>query len=615
MKGTIPARIHLFEQTDGGGAGRGTGRIMDLSEHHQNGYYRYLTRNMILSIIVVSVTPLIVIAAAILYYFHASYRDIALDHLGALVKEHARMIDTFLDERLANIRVLADSDSFTELTNEKFLAEKLGRLRDTYVKSFVDLGVVDRKGIQIAYAGPFRLRQADYSNARWFKRAIERDYFISDVFPGLRGLPHFIIAVRQKDANGEPWILRATVDFDAFNSLVQDIRLGSAGGVAFILNEKGEFQTTPRPEIMTSKDVYIDFLRSRWVLSDKASVVEQPDESGDRYLHVMSSLKGGEWILAYRQKARDAYSVIYNTRTLAGVIFVIGVIGIVIMAVFLSRKMVHRISEADLQKEMMNEQVIEAGKLASVGELAAGIAHEINNPVAIMVEEAGWIEDLLEDEDLKKANSLDELKRALQQIRTQGKRCKQITQKLLSFARKTEPIAENVHINELVEDVVALSLQRARYSNVKLICNLAPDLPTVDVSPSEIQQVILNLINNSLDALDTKGGQVRIGTRVKADRVIVDVEDDGPGIPKANLSRIFDPFFTTKPVGKGTGLGLSICYGIVKKIGGELTVNSAVGLGTAFHVHIPVSSTRPDNSNGASGQASGVGERMSGTIA
>jgi len=333
---------------------------------------------------------------------------------------------------------------------------------------------------------------------------------------------------------------------------------------------------------------------SQWVFPDKVTVVEEPDQSGETYLHVMTGLKGGEWILAYRQRAKDAYSVIHSTRALAGLIFVLGVLGIVGMAVFLSRKMVHKISEADLQKEMMNEQVIEAGKLASVGELAAGIAHEINNPVAIMVEEAGWIEDLLDDEDLKQAKSLEEFKRALQQIRTQGKRCKQITQKLLSFARKTEPMAENVQLNELVEEVVALSQQRARYSNVKLVSDLAEDLPTVDVSPSEIQQVLLNLINNSLDALDTKGGKVRIATRVKGNQAVIDVEDDGPGIPKANLSRIFDPFFTTKPVGKGTGLGLSICYGIVKKIGGEITVNSAPGIGTAFHVHIPVHIPKTD---------------------
>lgn len=586
-----------------GVADRRDGNIMDSTSHHEDGYYRYLTRNMLFSIILVSVAPLIVIATAILYYFQISYRDIALGHLRAMVKERARIVDTFLDERLANIRALAESHTMEEFSDEKFLAEKLAKLRDTYVKAFVDLGVVSSNGIQVAYAGPFRLRRADYSGTDWFKQAIERDYFISDVFQGLRGLPHFIITVRMKTSTGEKWILRATVDFEAFNSLVQDIRLGLSG-FAFILNKEGEFQTTPRREVMSSRKVYTDFLHSQWVFPDKITVVEEPDKSGETYLHVMTGLKGGEWILAYRQRARDAYSVIYSTRALAGVIFVLGVLGIVGMAVLVARKMVRKISEADLQKEMMNEQVIEAGKLASVGELAAGIAHEINNPVAIMVEEAGWIEDLLDDEDLKQAKSFEEFKRALQQIRTQGKRCKQITQKLLSFARKTEPMAENVQLNELVEEVVALSQQRARYSNVKLVSDLAEDLPTVDVSPSEIQQVLLNLINNSLDALDTKGGKVRIATRVKGDRVVIDVEDDGPGIPKANLSRIFDPFFTTKPVGKGTGLGLSICYGIVKKIGGEITVNSASGIGTAFHVHVPVPSTKTDEKSPARARGS-----------
>jgi len=232
--------------------------------------------------------------------------------------------------------------------------------------------------------------------------------------------------------------------------------------------------------------------------------------------------------------------------------------------------------------------VIEAGKLASLGELAAGIAHEINNPVAIMVEEAGWIEDLLEEEDLNQCANLSEFQRSLDQIRTQGRRCKEITHKLLSFARKTDPTVKAIRMNDLVEDVVALSEQRAKYANVKIVTKLQPDLPEVAVSPSEVQQVILNLLNNSLDAMDGAGGAIEIVTRVENGLLVVDVADEGPGIPPANLARIFDPFFTTKPVGKGTGLGLSICYGIVKKMGGVITVNSAVGLGTTFHVKIPI---------------------------
>jgi len=236
----------------------------------------------------------------------------------------------------------------------------------------------------------------------------------------------------------------------------------------------------------------------------------------------------------------------------------------------------------------MNEQVIQAGRLAAIGELAAGIAHEINNPVAIMVEEAGWIGDLLQDEQFQDSANLEELKRAVAQIRTQGRRCKEITHKLLSFARKTDPRVQDVDVNELIKELVQFSKQRAKYARVTINTHLQEDLPFVKASQSELQQVFLNLINNALDAMEKEGGILNITTYIEGDYIVVEVSDTGPGIPEANLQRIFDPFFTTKPVGKGTGLGLSICYGIVKKMGGEINVKSALGKGTTFTIKLPI---------------------------
>jgi two-component system NtrC family sensor kinase len=218
--------------------------------------------------------------------------------------------------------------------------------------------------------------------------------------------------------------------------------------------------------------------------------------------------------------------------------------------------------------------------------LAAGIAHEINNPVAIMVEEAGWIEDLLADGDA--GANLDELRTSLKDIKEEGARCKQITHKLLSFARKIDPKLRRMQVNELIEEVIRFSEQRAKYSNVKIEQNFAPALPDVYASPAEFEQVLLNLVNNALDAMSPEGGTLRITTRIETDHVAVDVADTGQGIARANLSRIFDPFFTTKAVGKGTGLGLSICYGIIKKMGGDITVDSTVGVGTTFHLRLPL---------------------------
>jgi len=562
-------------------------------------YYNLLTRNMLLTIIIVSVMPMILVSGITLYQFEISYQEKMHDHLKELVLKHKQNIDTFLREKLDNIRFLGTSFSFEKLKNEDFLRDRLEALQQIYGRVFVDLGVVNSKGIQVAYAGPFKLEKAVYSNADWFLQAMQSDYFKSDVFLGLRGLPHFIIAVRE-NWNSEKWILRATIDFLAFNNLVENLRIGRTG-FAFILNQRAEFQTKPPLQLVPNREPYLGFLRDSGEFNDGVRIVEQDDAAGNKVIYVAAVLKHGDWLLVYQQKASDAFSELNSTVRIALALILLGTILIVTTAFVISKKMVARVAKADKEKELMNDQIVETGKLASLGELAAGIAHEINNPVAIMVEEAGWIEDLLEEEEFKEGENLNEFERALKQIRTQGQRCKEITHKLLSFARKTDSRIQVVSVNDLIEELVLLSEQRAKYSNVTIQMDLQKNLPTVKVSESELQQVMLNLINNALDAMESTGGNLSISTRTEAKNIIlgnhilIEVSDNGPGIPTANLAKIFDPFFTTKPVGKGTGLGLSICYGILKKMGGDILVKSIVGEGTHFTVKVPLPKTKDRN--------------------
>ena len=227
-------------------------------------------------------------------------------------------------------------------------------------------------------------------------------------------------------------------------------------------------------------------------------------------------------------------------------------------------------------------------RMVSIGFLATSLAHEINNPVAIMVEEAGWMGDLLEDMALEKGQDRAEFERAIKQIQTQGKRCKDITHKLLSFARQTDATIEDVDILRLLEELIELSAQRAKYAMVKIKTDFGDNLPTLKVSATELQQVFFNLINNAIDAMDQDGGTLTISSHQRENYLVIAVSDTGEGIPEANLNRIFDPFFTTKPVGKGTGLGLSICYGIIEKMGGKLEVESTLGKGTTFLISLPL---------------------------
>ncbi len=554
----------------------------------QQPYYRALIRKMFVTIITVSFLPVFLVSATIFYQFRTSYREKIFAHLNEMVQKHTTNIDMFLMNKLSDIRYLSRSAGFNNLSSEAFLQKTLTIMQQEYGAVFVDLGVIDEQGKQVAYAGPYPLAKADYADTDWFQKAMNSQHIISDVFLGLREVPHFIIAVRNS-RDGKPWILRATIDFEAFNSLVAKIRVGETG-FAFIINRQGIFQTNPIFNVIPNNDLYISIfqLKTDFGKQDEVRITEQVDASGKKNIYVGSLLKNGDWLLIYQQNSADAFSKLNQTQAFSIIIFILGGIGIVTMAFVLSGKMVNRIAVTDSEKEMLNQQVIETGKLASVGELAAEIAHEINNPIAIMVEEAGWMQDLLEEEEFQACKNFAEFKRALAQIKTQGTRCKDITYKLLSFARKTDSRIQDIQINVLITDLVSLSDQRGKYSMVEIHSQMAEHLPLLRLSVSELQQVFLNLINNAIDSMDRKGGKLFISTRGEDQRVVVEMADTGSGISEANLPRIFDPFFTTKPVGKGTGLGLAICYGIIRKMGGEIKVHSTLNVGTTFTVYLPI---------------------------
>jgi len=554
------------------------------------------TRNLVLTVMLVAGVPLLFIGFIIIQQFGDAYRTKITDHLTVLVKKHSRTIDNFLTDRLGDIRVLARSHPVEDLADTVFLTKKLAILREEYGGVFVDLGLIDPQGVQQAYSGPFNLAQAEYANAVWFSETQQSQYYISDVFTGLRGSPHFIVAVKIP-WNDQGWILRATVDFNAFNDLVSNIRIGTTG-IAFILNRAGELQTKPQFDVDALRGSYRGILGAKLeadkvlianLATDNALFEENSEAFGRNLIFAVTPLNNGRWILIFQQEVSDAFATWNTTKIIAVLLFLFWAAVVALFTYFMSRRMTLRIEEVIIEKDKMSDQVIEAGRLASIGELAAGIAHEINNPVAIMVEEAGWIQDLLAEDDPTTADNLAEIERATTQIKTQGGRCKEITHKLLSFARKTDPTVKQIDLNEMVQEMITLVDQKTRYASVQIDSQLEDGLPPVWVSSAELQQVLLNLLNNSVDAMDSSGGNIHISTQLSDGQIVLKIADNGMGIAEANLARIFDPFYTTKPVGQGTGLGLSICYGIIKKLGGDIQVQSTKGKGTTFSVFLPVS--------------------------
>ncbi|WAC06651.1 MAG: PAS domain S-box protein [Thermodesulfobacteriota bacterium] len=238
-----------------------------------------------------------------------------------------------------------------------------------------------------------------------------------------------------------------------------------------------------------------------------------------------------------------------------------------------------------MEKELQDTQMrlIQTEKMASLGSLAAGVAHEINNPLGgILIYASLLMEDFADQNDPR----VQDLKRIVEE----GTRCKDIVKNLLEFARQTESKFEPVDINKLIDDVLFFLEKQALFHNIKTLRELSPDLPLIQGDPNPIKQVLMNMMVNAAEAMSEKGGTLTITTEVNPDgsSIAIFFKDTGLGIPPAIQSKIFEPFFTTKDVGKGTGLGLSTSYGIVQSHHGTIEVESASGKGATFKIILPI---------------------------
>ena len=232
------------------------------------------------------------------------------------------------------------------------------------------------------------------------------------------------------------------------------------------------------------------------------------------------------------------------------------------------------------QRKSMEQQMAQADKLASIGQLAAGIAHEINNPLGIIL---GYTQLLLRGEQAGQERYND-----LKTIEKHVRSCKLIVEDLLNFARSSETKKEAISVNQALDDVLSFIQHHSDLGRIEVIRDYAEDIPAVLLDEKKIKQVLINLIMNARDAVGREG-TITMATYYDpaTRRVLIRVADDGYGIEKKNLSRIFDPFFTTKPTGEATGLGLSVSYAIVKNQGGDIAVQSKPGKGTVFTVSLP----------------------------
>lgn len=228
-----------------------------------------------------------------------------------------------------------------------------------------------------------------------------------------------------------------------------------------------------------------------------------------------------------------------------------------------------------------------AEKLAAVGRLAAGVVHEINNPLATIAACAEALEQRIDEGAFDLSDAADDLTEYLGLIKSEAFRCKTITTGLLDFSRVRPGDRAPIDLGDVVRSAANLISHQKRGDGISITVNIAPDLPPVNANGGQLQQAVIALATNAIDAMPNEG-KLEFRVFSESNRAVIEVEDNGAGIPPENMSKIFEPFFTTKEVGKGTGLGLAVCYGIVSEHGGRLTVRSNVGKGTTFGIFLPI---------------------------
>ena len=269
-------------------------------------------------------------------------------------------------------------------------------------------------------------------------------------------------------------------------------------------------------------------------------------------------------------------------------------------AAWVSVRLVQQLRAVVRQRDAFYQEFARLSKLASLGEAACSIAHDLNNPLAIMNEEAGWLQDLLNSTDTDADVMRREFAASVEQVQIQIGRCREIARRMLTWTRNPEEPSGQVDINTLLTKTLYLVETELVATGVRVLKQLEPGLPLVMGSAAELRQVLLHLMKNALDAMKGTGGTLTITTVRAGDAVRASIADSGPGIQPDVVARIFEPFFTTKGEEQGTGLGLTISLWIVQRIGGRIDVESTPGSGSAFHVTLPTAQPgdRPAHNGG-----------------
>jgi signal transduction histidine kinase len=528
----------------------------------------------------VSLTPLLIMTFVNFYQYKKTLTAERTYPIAGLASNSRRFIEDFLHERRAALTYVANRESYENLCDSEKLNEIFSNMKRSF-GGFMDLGVIDSDGNQRSYVGRYELEGKNYKGQDWYNEVSFRGVHVSDVFLGYRKFPHFVIAVRKDEIDGgDFYILRATIDTEVLSRHITSLDLRPSTDV-FLINRNGILQTPSRHH----GDILARGPIATPAFSSKTEILNVSTKEGKPRILGYAYIQQSPFIFVVLEHPEQIMEGWLYLRT--DLLWLLGVSVVLILVVILwsCSYLVSRVRDADLRRDRALHNIEYTNKMASIGRMAAGVAHEINNPLAIIGENAGLMKDLLTIKD--GPPEAERLSRIADAIVKSVDRCSAITHRLLGFAKRMDPLTERIRIRSLLEEVLSFQGKEPEYRSITINLNVVEDLPTIESDRGQLQQVFLNILSNAIAAVDD-GGRIDISAKLEdEDTVAITIADNGPGIPEEHLKRIFEPFFSTKAE-YGTGLGLSITFGLVEKLGGRIDVQSEVGHGASFTVRLPV---------------------------
>jgi two-component system NtrC family sensor kinase len=573
--------------------------------------YKRFSRGLSQILTVSVLVPMTVIAIVSHYQhrhlFEQEEQELLLLHL----ELGATAVEKFIAELKTVVRIVAVEDDYQELSDLEKFRDIFSPLQKEY-PGFEEIEIVDAQGRRQYHVGLdhgiTHWDNAEYAEQQWYRKVVERGVYVSNAFAGEEGETHFFIGVSGKiPRQEENRVMRVTVNTDILQDFIDTISteysedLFLVDAVCVPLTNPGTYGRAGGDCILPKSGVR-DEQRFFKTLAGRGGTLHtgvspavegmrimQRDIGGLQVIQASADLQNVPWKLILIKEPYlygDAWA---KFRIQLVAIFAFCAVVAVLVVFEISRAITGHLREAGLKRELFLARAEQPNKLASIGRLAAGVAHEINNPLAIINQQAGLVQDFLEMSDAFPHKQ--RVTEALEGVQNSVDRCKVITHRLLGFAHQTDVRIEEVNINALLHDVVDFLAEEAACSQIRIEFILDREIRHIYSDRGELLQIFLNITGNALDALNalSRGGNITLSSsQVDSETVRVCIADNGPGMTPKVQRHIFDPFFTTKETGRGTGLGLSIVYGLIRKLGGTVNVVSEVNRGAAFEVDLPI---------------------------